>query len=190
MTHKKQQLLNAALTLFAQQGIEATSTASIARQANVATGTLFHHFANKQALILALYQAIKTELGQTMQAVPAQEGLEHQVRHCWQQALGWARQNPDKIQFMQHMAHSCYCSSEQHRKLMATSMAFLLELLEKSRRAGLIAPYPEPLVLNFCHSHFLATASLFAEHPTLAEQPEYQDSAFAMLWRGLSPVTP
>ncbi|UTV27820.1 TetR/AcrR family transcriptional regulator [Photobacterium atrarenae] len=187
MTQKKKQLLDAALTLFSRQGIEATSTASIAKQANVATGTLFHHFASKQALVIALYQAIKTELGQAMQTASAQEGLEHQVRHCWQQALCWAQHNPAKILFMQHMAHSPYCSSEQHRELMVTSMTLLLELLDKARCAGLIAPHPEPLVLNFCHSHFLATAGLFAEHPALAEQPEYQDSAFEMLWRGLSP---
>lgn len=190
MTHKKQQILSAALTLFARQGIEATSTASIARQANVATGTLFHHFANKQVLILALYQTVKTELGQAIQAAPAQEGLEHQVRHCWQQALRWAQHNPAKIQFMQHMAHSPYCSSEQHRELMATSMAFLLELLEKARATGQIAPHPEALVLNFCHSHFLATAGLFAEYPELAEQPDVQDSAFQILWQGLSPIAP
>ncbi|UXI01372.1 TetR/AcrR family transcriptional regulator [Photobacterium sp. TY1-4] len=190
MTHKKQQILNAALTLFAQQGIEATSTASIAKQADVATGTLFHHFANKQELILALYQMVKTELGQVMQPAPTCEELRDKVSDCWQQALTWAQRHPDKIRFMQHMAHNPYCSSEQHRALMATSMTYLIALLTQARAAGQIAPLPEPLVLNFCHSHFLATAALFAESPALAAQPEFQAGAFQILWQGLSPVAP
>ena len=45
---KKQAILDTALTLFVSQGFYATSTASIAKTAGVATGTLFHHFASKK----------------------------------------------------------------------------------------------------------------------------------------------
>lgn len=47
---KKQALLDAATTAFAQSGI-AASTALIARKAGVAEGTLFRYFATKDDLL-------------------------------------------------------------------------------------------------------------------------------------------
>ncbi len=40
-SHKKQQLLDTALSLFVEHGIQGTATAKIAQQAGVANGTLF-----------------------------------------------------------------------------------------------------------------------------------------------------
>lgn len=48
MTDKRQAILETALRLFVDQGFHGTSTASIAKQAGVATGTLFHHFPTKK----------------------------------------------------------------------------------------------------------------------------------------------
>ena len=55
MSDKKQQLLEASIDLFAREGFWNTSTASIARHAGVATGTLFNYFPSKDALIDAVY---------------------------------------------------------------------------------------------------------------------------------------
>jgi AcrR family transcriptional regulator len=51
-------ILGAALQLFTTRGFHDTSTALIAREAGVATGTLFHHFASKAELVDALQHLI------------------------------------------------------------------------------------------------------------------------------------
>ena len=188
ISRKRQQILDTALQLFVRQGIQATSTASIARQAEVATGTLFHHFASKQALIIALYRDIKSELGTAMQQRGQQGDLRARVRHYWQQALQWAQHHPEKFRFMQQLAHDPQFDSRLHQELMATAMGFLSTEIRQAQDEGKLAPLPPELVFNFCHSHFLATANLFAERPELAEQPAYRDGAFLILWRGLSPL--
>ncbi len=185
---KKQNILDAALSLFVRHGIQATSTANIAKQANVATGTLFHHFASKQILIITLYSEVKTELGLAMQLQQEHEDIQTQVRLFWQQALQWAQQNPEKLQFMQQVAHDPTFGISQHQELMAASMAFLIELFKQAQQQHRLAPLPLELVLNFCHSHYLATANLFAERPDLASKPEYQEGAFQILWQALSPT--
>ena len=96
-TNKKQQLLNSALTLFVNRGIDATSTASIAKHAGVATGTLFHHFATKEALVLALYKKTKQEF--SLQIAPFQldkNKLKQQAKLVWDQAIDWGIINADK----------------------------------------------------------------------------------------------
>ncbi|KMO83633.1 TetR/AcrR family transcriptional regulator [Mycolicibacterium chlorophenolicum] len=51
---RRDQILDAALELFATQGITATTTRDVAARAGVATGSVFYHFATKPDLIEAV----------------------------------------------------------------------------------------------------------------------------------------
>jgi AcrR family transcriptional regulator len=50
----RRRVLEAAEALFALRGYEATGMAEVARRARVGVGTLYHHFPDKRALLLAL----------------------------------------------------------------------------------------------------------------------------------------
>lgn len=58
---KRAALLAAALDLFAAHGYEATSIDQIARQAGVAVGGFYQHFASKQQVLLVLMDQLLTE---------------------------------------------------------------------------------------------------------------------------------
>lgn len=51
----KDRILDAALKLFLEQGMGATRIEQICKQADVSNGSLFHFFANKEAIGVALY---------------------------------------------------------------------------------------------------------------------------------------
>ena len=53
-TEKKQNILEAAIELFAQKGYANTSTSEIAKRAGVAEGTIFRHYGTKEKLLLAI----------------------------------------------------------------------------------------------------------------------------------------
>jgi AcrR family transcriptional regulator len=50
----RRRVLAAAESLFARRGYEASSMADVAEKAGVGVGTLYHHFPDKRALLLAL----------------------------------------------------------------------------------------------------------------------------------------
>lgn len=54
MTNKKEQILRAALKLFAEEGFKPTSTNKIAKKAGVSEGLIFRHFGNKEGLLQAI----------------------------------------------------------------------------------------------------------------------------------------
>jgi AcrR family transcriptional regulator len=59
----RQRILAAARRLFAEQGYFATATAEIVVAAQVGTrGALYHHFKNKQALFLAVFEQVESDL--------------------------------------------------------------------------------------------------------------------------------
>ena len=51
----KRHILRCALTLFNQQGIEATTIDVIRAQSEMSGGAIYHHFDNKEGLVAALY---------------------------------------------------------------------------------------------------------------------------------------
>ncbi|MEZ4900945.1 MAG: TetR/AcrR family transcriptional regulator [Spirosomataceae bacterium] len=62
MTDKKENILEAALQLFANEGYNATSTSTIAKQAKVSEGLIFRHFENKKGLLDAIMQEAENRL--------------------------------------------------------------------------------------------------------------------------------
>lgn len=55
-TTKKAQIISAALALFRQKGIKATTTKDIAKKACVSEGTIYRHFKNKAALAETIFE--------------------------------------------------------------------------------------------------------------------------------------
>jgi len=77
---RRQQLLDVALTLFAQRGFSATTMDDIAESAGVTKPLLYQHFVSKRALYLELVDAVAdTMLEAIGKAVAAAEGPRQQV---------------------------------------------------------------------------------------------------------------
>lgn len=185
-SHKKQQLLDTALSLFVEHGIQGTATAKIAQQAGVANGTLFHHFATKKELVDNLYLLTKTELSAAMTPADPLLSLKAQVEHYWQTALEWALHHPTHLQFLRQMASDPHSSVQQQHEMMASTMGFLMALLEEGIISEELFPRPRPLLFNFCHTQYLATASLLIDCPEYATDPEFQQHAFDLFWQAIA----
>ncbi|PKB42540.1 TetR family transcriptional regulator [Cellulophaga sp. RHA19] len=67
--NKKETILKAALELLVENGIHATPMSAIAKKANTGMGTIYNYFENKEALINAIYVAIKEEEKQVLDTV-------------------------------------------------------------------------------------------------------------------------
>jgi len=63
MTDKKEQILHAALELFASEGYHTVSTSKIAKKAVVSEGLIFRHFENKKGLLEAILEYAFERMG-------------------------------------------------------------------------------------------------------------------------------
>jgi len=52
---RKDDIINAAVTLFAENGYSATPTSAVAKKAGVAEGLIFHHFKNKAGILIYIF---------------------------------------------------------------------------------------------------------------------------------------
>ena len=58
---RRLQIIEAAVVLFAAKGFEATTTAEICRAAGISTGSLFHYFPSKQAVLYGIWDIDRSE---------------------------------------------------------------------------------------------------------------------------------
>ena len=54
--NKREQILEAAKTLFSRNGFQATTTDAIAKEAGLAVGTIYNYFGNKEEILTAIFR--------------------------------------------------------------------------------------------------------------------------------------
>jgi AcrR family transcriptional regulator len=92
---KRQALLAAAIREIAASGLGA-STASIARAAALAEGTLFTYFPSKDLLFNELYLELKSGVYRHIHAdFPLDAPLRDRAHHIWTRYLSWTLANPE-----------------------------------------------------------------------------------------------
>jgi AcrR family transcriptional regulator len=62
MSSKKEKILQAAFHLFARNGYNETSVATVAEQTGAAEGTIFYHFKSKEEMFLTILERIKNDI--------------------------------------------------------------------------------------------------------------------------------
>ncbi len=189
VSNKRQQLLDAALELLVEQGIQGAATSKIAKKAGVATGTLFHHFHSKQELINQLYLDIKSQLAEAMTKPLSQiedlSDLKETTKALWNAAIDWSIANPLKLRFFLQFYHSPHLDSEIRAKAVNEILGFIGLLLKQGVEKGIMAEYPEDLILDLCQGQFLSTAAFLIENPDKAFSDEYRQAAFNIFWNAI-----
>lgn len=187
---KKQAILDSALGLFVEQGFHGTSTASIAKKASVATGTLFHHFPSKGDLLNHLFISIKQEFADDItQALAAMDeagvDLKTDAEYLWQQAINWALMNPIKQRFFLQYSMSSDINSDIRGQAMNSILHFVVALINKGQQQKIIADFPIALMLENCHGQYLAAIRYFTDNPQWGNDPSQRHASFELFWRSM-----
>ena len=89
------QLIDIATRLFASRGYEETSIEAVLQEAGVSRGSLYHHFAGKEALFEAVLDDVETRVGrQTIAAAVGADGPAAALRAAF---LAWIKLAGDPV---------------------------------------------------------------------------------------------
>lgn len=99
---RRSQILDAALELFLEKGVTATTAAELLKRSRASVGSFYHHFAGKADVAAALYletlESYQRRLLERLRAKNAREGIEDTVR----EHLHWTRKNPNLARYLIH----------------------------------------------------------------------------------------
>jgi AcrR family transcriptional regulator len=97
----KGKILEVATDLFINKGIMSVSTNEIAKKAGVSKGTIFHHFTNKQDLVLSvLSNFFNTEMLEMLEIVKSNKTSMETIEIIIDQTLKYAVEKPNFSAFL------------------------------------------------------------------------------------------
>lgn len=124
---KRSAILRAALTVFAEGGVNGVPMPILAEQAGVGTGTIYRYFVSKEVLVNELFREQKLAMSRRLYG-ELDESLapQHQFAVIWQRMIDFTREAPDSYRFMELQDHRPYldaASRELERKILAPVLA-------------------------------------------------------------------
>ena len=172
---KYERILNVALQLFKEKGYHGTSTAAIAKEANISKGLLYHYFSSKEDLIQhignKMYQLIYTDFDPNKDGVLTADEFELFVRSSFQSI----RDNRDFFSMIfvismnteiRELMHQ-HCDVLSIQKQLVTLNAYFTQRFEKPEQAlSLFMAHSKGAALLYCTETDYYTDEMF----TFAEQ--------------------
>ncbi len=182
---KKERLLVAALRLFAANGIQNTSTAEIAREAGVASGTLFLYFPTKQHLANELVIRVsRQEADHINHLINPSMSVRDTFFAIWDGSIRWLLEYPEIFQYSQHVRHSGLIS-EAATLESGKYFSFYYETIQRGLQEGSIKPYPIDLIGGFLYQDIVAVMNHIRTQPDQKILAETIQKGFDLFWDGI-----
>ena len=184
-SEKREAILKATLDLLVERGFHDTPTSLIAKEAGVATGTLFHHFKNKEELINALYLETKNKMVDAIKKEFKSAGsIEEKMRQLWQSSVQWGIMHPKEYQFFQQFANSPFISKLTRDEALSQFELIHDMICEAVKSDSVKNIYPE-FFMDFIEGTFVLGMNHFRKHPEKISE-ENMSMMFDVCWNGVS----
>lgn len=144
---KRQAILDAALSLFADQGFHGTSVPQIAQKAGVAAGTIYRYFDGKEAMVNVLYRHWRETVQLfVLDGFPITATPREQFGAYWRRLFDFAITYPKAIAFLDFHHHAAYLDAKSF-EAEKIGRATLRPFIEGAQQRGeLKAVQPEVIM--------------------------------------------
>lgn len=181
--NKQEQIQATALRLFVADGFHGTPTAKIAAEAGVANGTLFYHYKTKDDLVVALYNRIKHEHADNVQAIISRDDfISTKFRNIFIHSVNWALNNRDKFYYIQQFNSSPHLARVSPEKIEEHTIGYAGFIAEGVKKK-LLKQEPVGLIISIFNGHvyglyqYLTSAKFEPE-----EKEKIINEAYEMIW--------
>lgn len=135
---KIEDIYSATLQLVNDYGLSGITMSMIAKQAQLATGTVYLYFTNKEELIMKLFDVCTNNYIQVYyQGVSDANGFEKNFKIIWMNLINYNIKYFDQIIFLEQCFHSPFIP-EEIRVTKKEKFKPWFNLLEKGKKEGLI----------------------------------------------------
>jgi AcrR family transcriptional regulator len=176
---KRAAILRAAAKTIAEDGIGA-STASIAKAAAVAEGSLFRYFPDKDMLLNELYREIKLDMRSAMiTGFPLTGPLRKRVQHIWNSYVTWGMESRANRRAMLQLTVSDRIT-EQTRQEGRMGFKDATEAMQELVAQGKLSALPPAFASDLLLAMAETTMASMVANPAKAEQ--YRSAGFEAFW--------
>lgn len=136
-----EKILQVARRLFVQQGYTATSMRQVAEQAGIGKATIYHHFPDKRAIVMALLKKNTARMDETLRLIREEQGPRRRIQVAATDSVDFLYDSADIMQIVRREV-------SDGREQMQTGfldffrqyMALLAEAIQHGTEQGLFRP--------------------------------------------------
>jgi AcrR family transcriptional regulator len=181
---KINQIYQATLRLVKAKGLAGITMGEIAREAKIATGTLYIYFKNKKELINALFLECRNRSAEVYfknysSSMPFKKGL----KTIWLNLLNHRIQKFEEAVFMDQCFHSPFIT-QTTKELIKKLFTPLFSLMEDGKKQKLVKKMDTLLLLTFMAGS-INEAVKYAHYSTKKLNKQIIEQMFLMCWDGL-----
>lgn len=160
---KREAILEAALGLFVERGFHGTAVPEIAERAGVGAGTIYRHFASKEAMVNALFQQHKQALtGRVLRDFPIDAVAREQFRALWHRMARFAVEEPLGFAFLELHNHRSYLDADS-LAIEARIREFGIGFLQAAQRRGEVRSVDPMVLIGIVMGSFIGLVRFAAE---------------------------
>jgi AcrR family transcriptional regulator len=176
----------ACIRIVMQTGFNGLRMADVAKEAGIATGTLYIYYPDKQSLVTDAFRRTKLEISEALFRFTT-EGNDFTAvfRGWWFNYFNFAISNPDKILFAEQFLYSGLIPSsviEETDRLFLPLDAFLVN----AREAGLILRLDTEIIKAQLTAPVHTLLKVKEKNPELLDQQSVE-GIFQMAWQSIQP---
>ncbi|WP_350285287.1 TetR/AcrR family transcriptional regulator [uncultured Croceitalea sp.] len=173
-------IYQATINLTSKVGISGLKMSLIAKEAHIATGTIYLYFKNKNELLNAVYAHLKSEGLGTLMGKIDHLPIHAQLYRLWEIAFEYYVSNHAKSIFMEQFEVSSIISTE-NKELEEDTIVFLNTTLDKAKAQGIIKNINNHLIVSLILG-FLKDLSFKATTAVIESNEEIKHISYSMCW--------
>ncbi|MCK5050456.1 MAG: TetR/AcrR family transcriptional regulator [Candidatus Cloacimonetes bacterium] len=179
---KREKILDSTLKMFVVNGFEGSPTSKIAKNAEVATGTLFHYFKTKEELINVLYLEIKSQLIENMKmGIEELPTIRQKIEAMWENAVRWGIRNPAGNKFFAMFGSSPYIT-KLTREQGFQGFGFAMQIMQAGQEQDILKDVPLEILLEMTGGIIHSSTNYFMNNPEQFENAEFRQKVFLLYW--------
>ena len=181
---KLRAIAEATFTLVEQTGLSGLTMAAIAREAGLATGTLYVYFKSKEELMVALYEQAKTSTtASLMHGDDPGAPFRSRFQRMWMNWLDHRLTHYAQVVFIEQYYNSPWFS-DVSRSLSARLSQGWMAVFEAAKSQQIVKDVPTPMLIGSFAGSVRETANLLRAG-TLADSNATRATAFGLCWDGI-----
>ncbi|WP_079478961.1 TetR/AcrR family transcriptional regulator [Halobacillus salinus] len=154
-TTKRDQILDSALSLFAERGFDATTIPMIASDANVGAGTIYRYFENKEVLVNMLFQHYVDLFTKTLEEdYPKDAEIRAQFHHLFQGMVRFTNEREHALHFIK-THNAAYFLDDTSRSRFDRLLMILEEFIDEGKKKEQIRDLPSNALIAIIFGGFL-----------------------------------
>ena len=145
---KRSAVIQAALDLVAEHGFHGTPMAAVAERADVAAGTIYRYFENKDALILETFRFLGDMLQKVvMEGYPEGGTVRERYLHVGGTLMRYLIASPRELRFIEQFQNSPYGAHRRRDMMLGKGdRNLILDLFKEGKRDGIVKDLPIPIL--------------------------------------------